>query len=80
MFIPFLFIMTVIELNEWMEVLDKRYQSKHKDAPVRARTEGAPSKSKPPPGAPKWAVKRTWIEERTGIRNFICLLLELFCL
>ena len=41
-----------------MIVLDNRYTKKHKDTPFRNRIQGNPSTSRPPSGAPSWAIER----------------------
>ena len=57
-----------------MSVLDKRYQTKHKDAPLRSRVEGEFSKSAPPPNAPRWAISKTWKEKFCKYMYIIILL------
>lgn len=50
----------LIELNKWMEELDRRYKMKLRTnsstTPSKKRRIGQHSKSHPPNGAPEWAV------------------------
>ena len=52
----------IVELNKFIEVLDKRVEKTTKETPglvaKKERKEGEPSSSVPPNGAPKWAVKQ----------------------
>ena len=54
----------LIELNKWMEVLDRRHRvklvSSNSCTPSKVRKVGAPSTFVPPKDAPKWAVDPTW--------------------
>ena len=55
-----------LEVNEWMETLDKRYLAKQKTDgavfPKKERINGSNSKSLPPPDAPEWALDKEWVE------------------
>lgn len=53
-----------VELNEWFLELDSRYrrklERKNTNTPSKERRTASPAKSRPPPGAPKWAVDPLW--------------------
>ena len=63
-----------LELNEWMEELDRRYRSKLDAAststPSKIRKVGAPAKSCPPCGAPSWSVDSSWTVTQPSDRKF----------
>ena len=66
-----LFIMVLyIEVNEWMEELDKRYkvrlQKMGSITPAKGRITGLPACSSPPSDAPVWAIHEDWSDNSPG--------------
>ena len=58
----------LIELNKWMEELDRRHRvklvSSNSCTPSKVRQVGAPSTFVPPKDAPKWAVDPTYKQSK----------------
>lgn len=65
---------TLTGLNNWMQELDKRYKKrisgKGSTTPPRKRVTGAPAKSSPPVGAPKWSIDPEWTDGMLFNYNF----------
>ena len=53
-----------LELNKWMEELDRRYHAKmernNTKTPSKRKVVGPEAKSQPPSSGPKWAVDASW--------------------